>query len=303
MENEETKLVRKKKTKIKIGKLSKLFEDKKKRYIFMFLFILPFLVSIGIFANIALKEVRGIMDMARGTTEEVKDENKIVSMNYVLRDNATDIQKEYFAELKNAIEVDGADEETVAGLIGKNFVADFYTWSNKQGQFDVGGLYYVTEGDYASDRTSIKENVFLKARDSFYKFISNYINEYGVENLLQVESVTVTSSNKAANKYLMSEHVSNLQDENGDWYDYREDQAYDAYNVSLNWTYAPNEKFSSSKYPTKINLLVIERAGRFEIAEMSSSPIDVNALNSTSATTNETDANTEETAGEANETE
>ena len=303
MENEETKLVRKKKTKIKVGKLSKLFEDKKKRYIFMFLFILPFLVAIGIFANIALKEVRGIMDMAKGTTEEVKDENKITSMNYVLRDNATDIQKEYFAELKNAIEVDGADEETIAGLIGKNFVADFYTWSNKQGQFDVGGLYYVTEGEFASDGTGVKENVFLKARDSFYKFISNYINEYGAENLLQVESVTVISSNKAANKYFMSEHVSNLQDENGDWYDYREDQAYDAYNVSLNWAYVPNEKFSPSKYPTKINLLVIERGGRFEIAQMSSSPIDVNVLNSTSATTNETDENTEETAGEANETE
>ena len=53
--------------------------------------------------------------------------------NYVLRANATDYQKELFEELKNDFEhEDETDEAKIACDIAMNYVADFYTWTNKQ---------------------------------------------------------------------------------------------------------------------------------------------------------------------------
>lgn len=257
----------------KHSKLHDLLAKKRSRYFIMLLFMLPFIVAIGIFSTIAYREAKGLMSMATGTTE-TKDENLIASMNYILRDNATDIQKEYFAELKNAIENEEAavDDTTIAGLIGKNYVADFYTWTNKQGQYDIGGLYYVYNGEFENGE-HFKENVFLKARDGFYKYINNYINQYGSDKLIEVESVELTKCEKAPWQFLINEHISYKQDDQGEWYDYREDHYYDAYLVSCRWTYKEDSALNLSQFPTSINLLVIARDDRFSIIEASESPI------------------------------
>ena len=125
-----------------LDKIKELFKDKKKRYIYMCLFILPFFVAMCIFGVVAYKGAMNLIELAKGESG-VNEQYKIKSMKYSLRNNATDVQFQYFTELKNAIEVDGAKDEEIAGLVCKNFVADFYTWTNKQGQYDVGGMYYV----------------------------------------------------------------------------------------------------------------------------------------------------------------
>ena len=243
----------------------------------MLLVMLPFIIAIGIFGVIAYKEAKSVLNLTKDdASATVKDENVISSMNYVLRDNATDIHKEYFAEFKNAVESDGGSDADVAGLVCKNFVADFYTWTNKQGQYDVGGLYYVYNGeDQVGD---YKDALYLQARDSFYKYLSNYINDYGSENLLEVESVTVTKAQKASYDYVINafkEWVLVEEDEDGKSYDkVYDDFDYDAYDVTCTWTYKENSKFDTSKFAKSMNFLVIFRDGRFEIVEASEKTIN-----------------------------
>ena len=247
MEQKEIKLKPKKQGLLE--KINNLFKDKKKRGLFVGLFILPFLIAITVFGVVAFKEAKSLLELAKGQTE-VRDENKIEKMNYVLRENATDIQKEYFAELKQAIEVDGADGLTIAGLVCKNYVTDFYTWTNKQGQYDISALYYVY--------TPQKNDIYLQARDGFYKYLNNYINEYGSKNLLEVSNVEVTNTSNAGYEYVSSS----------------EETFDEVINVSCSWSYKEGSKFDVNKYPTKMNFLVVERGGRYEIVEASSNVID-----------------------------
>lgn len=265
----EAKKVKKKVT------LKSLFTNKKTRYWMMLACMLPFIIAIFVFGRIALTEAKNILALAKGSTVvETKPENVIEEMDYILRDNPTDLQKDYFKELKDAIEgEERADDSTIASLVAKNYVADFYTWTNKRGQYDVGGFYYIYDGEFP-DGDHFKENSFLKARDGFYKYISSYGTQYGKENLIEVEDVEVVSCSKMSSPYEISEHLEYRQDSAGEWYDYRVANKYDGYNVSLRWKYKENTKLNLSQFATSINLAVIKRNGRFEIVEASESAIN-----------------------------
>lgn len=268
----------KKKKKSFIEKIKDLFEDKKKRYMYMTIALVPFIIAIGIFGFIAYKDAKGLLELATGT-EEVKDEYKIPATGYVLRENATTYQFDSFQELKNAIEEGASDDATIAGLVCKNFVIDFYTWSNKKGQYDIGGMYYLYDGEFV-DGDKTKENFYANARNGFYKYLSTYIKEYGASNLLEVDNVNVISSTKT-NNYVINEHVANKQDENGEWYDYREDHEYEAYKVTCSWTYKPSSKFATDKFVNKMNFLVIKTDTTYYIVAASESEINVRKVQET----------------------
>lgn len=280
MDDKEIKLKPVKEKKFKIGTITKLFEDKKKRYFYMFLFMLPFLIAIAIFGFITYKEAMNLINMAKGETV-IKNENLIESMNYVLRDNATDIQKEYFKQLKSAIEEGYVEEngEQVAAndlkiveLVAKNYVADFYTWTNKLGQYDVGGMYYVF--DRYNESIKFKDNIYQNARDGFYKYINYYANQYDFENLIEVENVEVTTCKKADYKYIQNVWTKTLGDENTGYEAVYEDVEFDAYDVTCKWTYKPETSLNINNFASSINLLIIEDDGRYKIVEASETRID-----------------------------
>ena len=275
-----------KKVKLEKGKrkfsLHRLMADKKKRYLVMLAMMIPFIVGIIIFGSVAYREGKTLLDLAKGGQVETKPDNIVESMNYILRDNPTDIQKEYFKELKTAIEEgtvkteEGevpADDVAIASLVAKNYITDFYTWTNKRGQYDIGGFYYIYEGEFQNG-DHYKENLYLKARDGFYKYISAYGTKYGKENLIEVENVDIVSCKKMDSKYLISEHESYKQDENGEWYDYRVDKPYDWYLVQCRWTYKENTVLPMSQFATSVNLAIINRDGRYEIVEASEKTIN-----------------------------
>lgn len=295
MEKRTIKLKRKPERAKKKSSFKSLFANKKTRYWMMLACMLPFIIAIFVFGRIALTETKNILALAKGSTAvEAKPENVIEEMDYILRDNPTDLQKEYFKELKDAIEgEERADDTTIAGLVAKNYVVDFYTWTNKRGQYDIGGFYYVYDGEFANG-DHYKENAFAKARDGFYKYISSYGTQYGKENLIEVENVEIVSCNKMSSPYEISEHIENRQDANGEWYDYREVKKYDGYNVSLRWTYKDDTKLNLSQFANSINLAVIDRGGRFEIVEASESAI--NGRKETSQTAEVETETSEETA-------
>lgn len=253
-----------------LNKIKDLFEDKNKRILYITLFIMPFVVAIGIFGYIAFKETKNLINLATGTTE-VNDNHVISSMKYTLRDNATEYQKECFAELKNAVET-GADENTIVGLVAKNYVADFYTWTNKQGQYDVGGMEYVNSEK--NETIEYRQNIYIKARDGFYKYLNEYINQYGASNLLEIQSINVTNVSNNDYLYIMHEYIETIQTGEDTWEKIYDNVEYKCFNVSLTWTYKPETKLNLSDYATSINLLVIENDGRYEIVEASEKEID-----------------------------
>ena len=301
----------KRKTQVKRNKssfsLKALLHDKKKRYIVMFAMMLPFLIAIGIFGATAYREGKALINLAKGEKAETKAENIIQSMNYILRDNPTDLQKEYFAQLKKAVEEgvveteEGevpADDAKIVELVAKNYIVDFYTWTNKRGQYDIGGLEYVYDGEFENG-DHFKENVFLQARDGFYKFISVYGTKYGKENLIEVSDVQVTKCQKMTTPYVISEHDSFKQDADGEWYDYRVDVPFEWYVVQCNWTYKENEQLNLNQFAKSINLAIIKNDNRFEIVEASEKTINArkgSEQNSTTETTETTETTSTETS-------
>ena len=217
----------------------KLFKDKKVRYRNLVLLIVPFIIVIGVFAYTSFSSIMSILGMATGTQAI----NSIESMDYHLRGNATGLQKDLFKELANAVEKneEGEKDFEIAELVVKNYVADFYTWSNKNGSYDIGGMYYI----YSPS----KGNVFNQARNTFYKYVSHYINEYGRENLLEVETIETEVSEETFTYEI-----------NGN--------KYESYYVVANWTYVDHDGFNENKYRTKEYFSVIKNDdGRFEIVQ------------------------------------
>ena len=217
----------------------KLFKDKKVRYRNLILLIVPFIIVIGVFAYTSFSSIMSILGMATGTQAI----NSIESMDYHLRGNATDLQKDLFKELVNAVEKneEGENDFEIAGLVIKNYIADFYTWSNKNGSFDVGGMYYV----YSPNKISI----YNQARNTFYKYVSHYMNEYGKDKLLEVDTIEIYVSSKVS-EYELDNNV------------------YPSYYVQATWTFVDKDGFDESEYRTKEYFTVIKNnSGRFEIVQ------------------------------------
>ena len=116
--------------------------------------------------------------------------------------------------------------------------------------------------------------MYLNAKDGFYKYINNYFNDYGQENVLEVTNVDVVSCQKASENFVVNEHVAYVQDENEEWVDYREDHEFDTYLVKCRWDYAETP-LDLNKFANSINLMIIDRNGTFQIVEASEGEIKV----------------------------
>ena len=295
MENQEKTTLKPKKKNKNTGlrKLNRLLEDKKKRYLIMLLLMVPFIIAIIVFSIITYKEAKNLLNTAKGTEVEVKDEFSIPSMSYRLRDNATDLQKEYFAQLKAAIEEENAEPLTIAELVAKNYIADFYTWTNKQGQYDVGGFNYIF--DEKNESINFKSVAYTQARDGFYQYLNYYINQYGADKLLEVDNVEITSSKKLDYQYTIHQWVKTVDLGNEAYDVIYENVEYDAYLISCKWSYKPTDALKLSDYGTTLNMIVVDNDGRYEIAEASVTTIDAKPKVEENTST---DAETEEDSTE-----
>lgn len=231
---------------LKYQGMKNLFKNPKTRKRNLILAILPFVIIASICGFIAFKSINSISGNAQGTSKE-SYKDSIDSMDYHLRSNATKYQTELFRELTKAVD-NGTDKQEIARLVAENYIADFYTWSNKDGTYDVGGMYYV----YSPQKTAI----YTQARNTFYKYVSYYINQFGAKNLLEVENITSTV------------------DSNGK-YEF-DGKNYDSYLVTCEWEYKNVDTFKDvtkvtngeyTPFITKEYFLIIERDGRFEIAQ------------------------------------
>ena len=120
--------------------------------------------------------------------DQVIEELLPSTSGYTLRRNPTEYQLELFDLLINAhyqFGETGSDEDlkAYAAAIVQNFVADFFTLSNKNSRTDIGGLQFISE--------DILSNFRVSAIDEFYLYLNLYLQIFGSESLPTVESTTI----------------------------------------------------------------------------------------------------------------
>lgn len=201
----------------------------KKKKIGLVILVLVLLYSIGgIYYNITHRD---------SVDNSVKSIDMIDKYGYVLKSNATNLQKELFNELKTILNNDNINDDAYAKIISKMFVTDLYTLSNKVNKYDVGGTEYVLE----SGRDNFKVNV----QDTLYKYLED--NSDGKRSQILPMVVSVSVDEISDTKYKIGDNES------------------DAKKVSLTLSY--NEDLG---YDTKVTLILIKSDGKYYVVESAS---------------------------------
>lgn len=148
---------------------------------------------------------------------EVKKEIEIGP--YKVSAYQTDYLKTVGDKLKTAYDAKPNSTATIDEL-ATYFVADYFTLRNKFVMDEVGGMGLV----YSGIKKTFKEN----AIDSYYMDLTEYRNEYGADNLPEVNSV----------KVLKRENVSKR---NVDLNAASKKNLVSFKDVSISWSYLPND--------------------------------------------------------------
>lgn len=138
---------------------------------------------------------------------------------YTLTENETKLYKMLFKKLENELKKDEVDYENYASLIAQLFIADFYDLNSKIAKTDIGGLQFINK--------DIKDNLIIKAEETFYKYVENNLDGKRTQILPAVKSITVDSVNPS--KYAYNDK------------DYQE-----AYEVNLTWEYEQDLGYETS---------------------------------------------------------
>lgn len=185
---------------------------------------------IGVLIVVVIALVLGIWFFtSSGKSATPKVDPKYVFDIYALPTKATEYQKTIFEEFRVAFldESPTKDLENYAVVTGKNFIADFFTWSNKESRLAYGGSQFiVTElrqffNDYAAD---------------YYKYLDHFASQYGRENLPVVDNIEVVSVTKTKEVVSRPEVAT---------------EEFDAYVIDFKWTYAACTDSDTTKcFPT-----------------------------------------------------
>ena len=185
-----------------------------------------------------------------------KDRNQ--NKYYTIGNNPTDLQKEYFTELSDA--VDSGDKKSIAENVVKSFVADYFTWSNKDGNYEVGGMEYM----FVPER----DNFALYSRWNFYADLDKNLKQYGREALIRIREVKITQTVPATYDYTYEKEIENLTEGEEEQTEEAQTETvtdtYAGYRVTAEWTYG-NTEMNTDGFMTKGVFTVIENEGRMEI--------------------------------------
>lgn len=196
-----------------------------------------------------VRVVRASSVANQGTTEGMTA-NTAQSMKndvYIIGNNPTDVEKEYFQKLTDALK--GGKPEEIAEAVVYNFVSDYFTWTNKDGNYEVGGLQYI----YAEKYSKFEEwNRWYPNSD-----MDLYISQLGRENLIQVKEITT--------------EVPTFRTDDFTVLSVDPAQTYPCYQVQVAWTYEPTSQ-NASDFPNRMRFQVVDHDGRYEIVEFYDMP-------------------------------
>jgi hypothetical protein len=167
--------------------------------------------------------------------------DRIVNSNefYVLRGRPTNFQQDLFKELTQALNADPRSDLVLVELVVKNFIADYFTWTNKNGPYDVGGGNFL----FSLEGT----NFYRSSRRYFYASMTPYLNAgLRFSDLIEVVDIQTNGADYAAA------------------FDYYGD-LYEAFYIEIDWVYRENAALDLTLFPTSASFTVIKHNGRFEI--------------------------------------
>ena len=211
----------------------------------------------GILIALCLAVIAGyifnIVRIARTASSKTDDSLEIDTSNalhndqYTIGNNPTDVQKTYFEGLTDALAAQ--DEAAICDAVVNSFVSDYFTWTNKDGNYDVGGLEYI----YGP-----KMSTFAQwSRYNFYRDFDLYVSQYGRTKLIEVMEITPVEATKRAPDFTIVEY-----DSAGN----RQETTLKSYEVNVQWTYQPGAQ-SVENFPASGRFYVVDHNGRWEIAE------------------------------------
>ena len=198
--------------------------------------LLMSLIVLAVGGFFAIKSLNATQEIS--STGVIKDNEY-----YSLRKNATGLQKNSYKELSKAIKEEQGDD-IISALVAKNFIADFYTWTNKLRLNDVGGLQFL--------EPSMVTWVSHQAQESFYQDMYYYLDRKESKDSLSVKNIET------------SVEVKEIDDPVEGW--------ITSYFVKTNWTYEETEVLNVNQYDNSAMIRIIKdkETGKFMIVEVAS---------------------------------
>ena len=178
---------------------------KKKRVVNFFKVIIAFLIMVAVIYIVYTK-------YPFKKNHKVDD---IKGYHYTIENKDSSIMKDNFALLKEVLLSKEIDYEKYAEFLGKLFVIDLYTLSNKNNKYDVGGVQYV--------HPDSKDSFKLKVQDTLYKYLEG--KEIRKQKLPTVSKITL-------------DNIESIV------YEYHEKE-YDAYKLIMSWDYTKDYGYDS----------------------------------------------------------
>lgn len=205
------------------------------------LFVLTILMVVAIVVNVVL--VLRKQDTALENNGNTTTSRDMKNDLYQIGNNPTDFEKECFQKLTDALK-SGTKEEQAEAVV-ECFVSDYFTWANKDGNYEVGGLQY-----YYADKFAEFSDW---SRYNYYKDLDLYIQKYGAQELPSVASVTVDVPTKQVEDFTVRTMDPQV--------------TLPCYQVEVSWTYTMGDALNADDFIRSMRFLVVDRDGRMEIVE------------------------------------
>ncbi len=180
-----------------------------RKIIFMFI-----LIGIVLFGIIGFKAYNDFF-------KDKSDNKKLVSLDlygYTLSEKDTSLYKTNFKDLEKLLNETPINYQEYAKNLSKLFIIDVFTLNNKIASTDIGGLEFI----HKELRENFKENMGA----TLYKNIKSNLDGNRKQDLPEVASVEVTDVFETKYTYNKNE--------------------YEAYLITLKWTYTKENNYQKS---------------------------------------------------------
>lgn len=194
--------------------------------------------------------IYNVVSKDSGTDNTVnKVSNEYSNDKYTIGNNPTAINKTYFKELNSALKE--KDDVKIAESLSKVFVTEYYTWTNKDGNYDIGGIQYIYKPKQSNFETYTLNN--------FYSDLDLYLTQVDRSDLIEVKEVTVNSSTEG--KYGVQTDSSQVDEDGNPVL-----TELDSVDVNVSWTYQNSNTLDTSAFQSSATIHVVNNDGRWEIA-------------------------------------
>lgn len=203
-------------------------KEKKKLNIKRVIITVEIIILLTLLILIGVKVYNDFFKKVEENPNVATEKNSIKEFGYKLEDRDTILYEKYYNELKKVLKEKEINYNKYAELLAKLYITDFYTLSNKISSTDIGSLDFIHPDSL--------ENFKIKAGDTIYKtVISNLYNDR-TQVLPEVSDI-------------------NMEDISETKFNYSETE-YDAYEITLSWTYVEDMGYDTSK---KLTLIKIDK--------------------------------------------